>query len=152
MQDARIVAAGNGYSLDTYVVSDAARDLLPDVRSRLTKLVRTAMNPSADWQPTVSRRRSRRARVFDTAVDVRFAGRDDAGRTVMELDSGDHPGLLSSVGEVFAEIDVDISMAKIVTIGEKAEDVFYLTGLNDAPLSDEQCVRLRDALLERLTG
>ncbi|MEO1036362.1 MAG: [protein-PII] uridylyltransferase [Pseudomonadota bacterium] len=150
VQDARIVATSNDFSLDTYMVSEAARDLLPDIEKRLTRLVAAARNPDADWQPTVSRRRSRRARAFTTALDIRFAGIDDVGRTVMELDGPDRPGLLSTVGETFAETDVDISMAKIVTIGEKAEDVFYLTGLDDRPLTDEQIRQLRERLLERL--
>ncbi len=152
VQDARIVAARNSYSLDMYVVSEAGRDLLGDVKKRLQRLVSTARDPAADWQPKVSRRRSRRARVFDTATAVRFNGRDDAGRTVMELDCSDHPGLLSTVGETFATNDIDISMAKIVTIGEKAEDVFYLTGLNDEPLTDARCRDLKAQLLARLTG
>ncbi|MEM8982246.1 MAG: [protein-PII] uridylyltransferase [Pseudomonadota bacterium] len=152
VQDARIVAATNGYSFDTYVVSEAARERLPDIRERLDRLIRTAMDPNADWQPTVNRRRSRRARVFDTAIDVRFSGADEGGRTVLELDCGDHPGLLSSVGEVFAENNVNISMAKIVTIGEKAEDVFYLTDLDDEPLDDDHCERLRERLIDRLTS
>ncbi|MEM1261869.1 MAG: [protein-PII] uridylyltransferase [Pseudomonadota bacterium] len=151
VQDARIVAATNGYSLDTYVVSETARERLADIRERLDRLIKTAMDPSADWQPTVNRRRSRRARVFDTAIDVRFSA-DEGGRTVLELDCGDHPGLLSSVGEVFAENNVNISMAKIVTIGEKAEDVFYLTDLDDTPLSDAHCERLRRRLIEKLTS
>ena len=152
VQDARIVAVSNGFSLDTYVVSEAARELLKDIEKRLSKLVQTAMDPAADWRPTVTRRRSRRARAFDTAVDVRFVGNDDAGRTVMELDCGDQPGLLSSVGEVFVEVDVDISMAKIVTIGEKAEDVFYLTGINDTPLTEQALTELKTRLIERLAG
>ena len=39
-------------------------------------------------------------------------------------------------------------MAKIMTIGERAEDVFYLTDENDEPLSDADCDALREALLQ----
>ena len=41
--------------------------------------------------------------------------------------AGDRPGLLSEVGKVLRDKQVAIHTAKIVTLGERAEDIFYVT-------------------------
>ncbi len=152
---ARIVPAASGFSLDTYTVGspDSDASLLSqyatDIGVRLRRVVERSRDPESEWQPKVTRRRSRRARVFDTETDIRFVTGKD-GQTVMELDAPDAPGLLSTVGEVFVQMGVDISMAKIVTIGEKAEDVFYVSDLNGEPLSESAQASLSEALSARL--
>ena len=44
----------------------------------------------------------------------------------MELAAGDRPGLLSTIGQTFIEFGINFETAKILTIGERAEDVFYI--------------------------
>lgn len=68
----------------------------------------------------------------------------------MEIVSADRPGLLSTVGQIFIEADVNIDTAKILTIGEKAEDVFYIVELDDSPLASERCKRLEQMIVDRL--
>ena len=59
---------------------------------------------------------------------------------------GDIPG----VGTIFVELHIDIYTAKIMTIGERAEDAFYIVDDQGAPLSDELCDQLRGELIDRL--
>ncbi len=66
----------------------------------------------------------------------------------MELIAGDRPGLLSEVGRVLLENDVDVVTAKIATVGERAEDVFYVTDERGQPLSEAA----RQALQSRLVA
>jgi [protein-PII] uridylyltransferase len=68
----------------------------------------------------------------------------------MELAAGDRPGLLSTVGQAFIEFRIKIETAKILTIGERAEDVFYIVAENNKLLSDQLCDQLRERLVERL--
>ena len=68
----------------------------------------------------------------------------------MELVTGDRPGLLSSVGRIFVEFGIDIETAKILTIGERAEDVFYVTDLEGNALSDVTCSKLRERLIRAI--
>jgi [protein-PII] uridylyltransferase len=51
---------------------------------------------------------------------------------------------------VFIEQGIDIEAAKIVTIGEKAEDVFYICRESGGALDKRQQQELGDALLARL--
>jgi [protein-PII] uridylyltransferase len=88
--------------------------------------------------------------MFSTKTDVSF-GVDQAGRrTVMEIVAADRPGLLSTVGQTFMECGINIENAKVVTIGERAEDVFYLADRQGEPLSAAACEELRERLVDRL--
>jgi [protein-PII] uridylyltransferase len=45
---------------------------------------------------------------------------------------------------------VELHAAKIMTVGERAEDVFYLTDFDNRPLSNAAAERLRDHLVQAL--
>ncbi len=68
-------------------------------------------------------------------------------RTILELIAGDRPGLLSEIGKVFMQHQVYFHDAKIVTVGERAEDVFYITDKFGRPLT----AQAREALQAELT-
>ncbi len=148
--DARVVPIADGFSLDTYIFMELDRRIEVD-DARLEKirraLARVIAAPGKRVEP-VKRRAPRRVRLFSTATRVEFDV--DAGnrRTVMELTAGDRPGLLSIVGQAFVDLAIDIETAKIMTIGERAEDVFYIVDEHGEPLPDRLC---RD-LEERLTS
>ena len=90
----------------------------------------------------------RQAWLFQTPTRIAF-GEVREGRTVLELVAGDRPGLLSEVGQVFEEFGLRVHAARITTVGERAEDTFYLTG---APLADPAVrARLATAIERRLT-
>ncbi len=74
------------------------------------------------------------ARIQDPDADRRSASTSATGRSVLELTAGDRPGLLCDVGKVLWEERVDLHAAKISTLGERAEDVFYVTDRAQQPL------------------
>jgi [protein-PII] uridylyltransferase len=68
----------------------------------------------------------------------------------MELIAGDRPGLLSEVGKVLLNAGVAIHTARIMTIGERAEDVFCVSDADGRPLDETACDELREKLRARL--
>jgi [protein-PII] uridylyltransferase len=70
--------------------------------------------------------------------------------TILELIAGDRPGLLSEVGKVLLAERVDVVTARILTIGERAEDVFHITDDKGQPLDDDERRRLQEKLTEAL--
>ena len=76
---------------------------------------------------TVTRRAPRQVRMFTTPTQITFSEDPVNRRTIVELIAGDRPGLLSQVAKVFMNEHVDIYTSKIMTVGERAEDVFYVT-------------------------
>ena len=152
--DARIVPLRNEFSLDTYVVMELD-DRIETDDSRLSKIRRSlnrVMTTADDEQIRVTRAVSRQARVFSIKPTVSFTEDQANRRTIMELVAADRPGLLGAVGRVFIELKIDIHNAKILTIGERAEDVFYLTDEAGAPLAQSACENLRSRLIERLSN
>jgi [protein-PII] uridylyltransferase len=88
--------------------------------------------------------------MFSIPTTVSFATDEKNRRTVMELVAGDRPGLLCEVGKVLRDKSVAIQMAKIVTLGERAEDVFAVTDISGQPLSPEFCEEIKASLTSAL--
>lgn len=145
--DARIVPMTETRNLDTYRVleSDGSRIAgrrRAEIRQRLERIL-----ASADRQPLkVSRRAPRQVRMFSTPVQVEISGDATNERTVVELVAGDRPGLLLRVAKVFEQEGIALQNAKIATVGERAEDVFFVTTGDNLPLDAEQSQRLEEKL------
>jgi [protein-PII] uridylyltransferase len=68
----------------------------------------------------------------------------------MEMVTGDRPGLLCEVGKVMRDKLIVIQTAKVLTVGERAEDVFYITTDDGQPLGEAQCNELKEAIIDAL--
>jgi [protein-PII] uridylyltransferase len=149
--DARIVPIANGYSLDAFVFleldkrTDVDLHRIEKVRRNLIRVLTSRKAPARVTRPV-----SRRVRMFSTKTEISFS--EDLGRrrTVLEIVAADRPGLLSVVGQVFVDYAVDIETAKILTIGERAEDVFYVVDSRGEPLARVVCDELKSKLIDRL--
>ncbi len=149
--DARIVPMADGRSLDTYTVlgadgSPIAEDFVEGIAARLAR----GLAAEDLSRVNVTRRPPRQVRAFNTPVEIRYAEDGGAGRTVLELVAADRPGLLYRVGRVFRRYRVDVRNARIATVGERAEDVFYVTDRAGHPLSAPLKQQLTQALTEAL--
>ena len=150
--DARIVPIANGYSIDTYIVMELDRRMEID-ESRLNQMRRSltrVLTTGDDNVVMVTRAAPRQVRMFTTKTSVQFGENTPDGRTVLDLITADRPGLLSEVGQAFIEQGIDIEAAKIMTIGERAEDVFYISDEAGAPLTEDARKQLCDKLVARL--
>ncbi|MBT8077067.1 MAG: [protein-PII] uridylyltransferase [Gammaproteobacteria bacterium] len=150
--DARIVPVAHDFSLDTYICMeldvrieiDAVR--IDKVRQNLAR----TLQKRDEQALTVTRPAPRQVRMFSTATEISFTQDPANRRTIMEIVAADRPGLLSTIGQTFIEAGVDIDTAKILTIGERAEDVFFITDENGDPLGDTVCSRLREQLQQKI--
>ncbi len=150
--DARIVPVGDGRNVHTYVVLESDGAPIDD-HERLVQIeaaVRKATLEHGGRMPTVLRQPPRQVRLFSTPTRIAFSEDREGRRTVMELVAADRPGLLCEVGKAFVEINASLRAAKIMTVGERAEDVFYITTLEGETLSAEQRDQLARQLKARL--
>jgi len=99
---------------------------------------------------TVTRRAPRQVRMFSTPTQVNCSLDTRNNRTILELIAADRPGLLSEVGKVFRAERVAINGAKIMTVGERAEDVFYITDMEGRPLQPGAFERVQESLVRAL--
>ena len=150
--DARIIPLENDYSVSVYVVleQNGQRILDPARCKQLQQRLRRAVDQSDGLDPRVTRRAPRQVRLFSTSTMVSYLEDEKNSRTVIELVTGDRPGLLSEVGKVLRENNVYILNAKILTVGERAEDVFFVTDEQDRPLNEATCETLKHSLVTAL--
>ncbi|MEN8763128.1 MAG: [protein-PII] uridylyltransferase, partial [Thiogranum sp.] len=150
--DARVITSKRDYAIDTYLLLNAAGEPIVDhyqleeISTLMEKVLYSEDEPSS----SVSRPAERRLRHFQVPTRVYFHTDEKSQRTIVELFTTDFPGLLSNVGQVFDDSDVSLQNAKIATFGSQAEDVFYVSGRDDRPLTEEQQDELRETLIHSL--
>jgi [protein-PII] uridylyltransferase len=150
--DARITPTGDGFSLDLYhlLEDDGAPITDSDRQAEIECALWRSLQGPADAPFAVSRRAPRQARMFHTPTHMALSVDERNRRSVLELTAGDRPGLLCDVGKVLMAERVELHAAKIMTVGERAEDVFYLTDFDNRPLSASATERLKERLLQAL--
>jgi [protein-PII] uridylyltransferase len=148
--EARVVNSRRGMSLDTFQVLDAGTEFVAPERRAATvaESVRDALRSTSPRTQPARRALPRQLKHFRIAASIEFAPAD--GRTQMTLVCSDRPGLLAQVAAVLREHRLRVHDARIATFGERVEDFFQLTDESDRALTDEQCERLRAALLTAL--
>ncbi len=155
IHDARIITSSSQFTLDTYIVLDADGGSIGDNPARILEirqgLVDALKNPD-DYPAIIQRRVPRQLKHFAFAPQVSI--HNDAQRpvTVLEITAPDRPGLLARIGKIFLDFDLSLQNAKIATLGERVEDVFFVTDAKHQPLADaELCARLQAALTAQLS-
>lgn len=152
--DARITPTADSFSLDVYhVLEDTGAEISDPARTRdIEQQLAHALARTDDASITVTRRAPRQVRMFTTPTQITFSDDQVNGRTIIELIAGDRPGLLSQIGRIFMTEHLDIYTSKIMTVGERAEDVFYVSREQGQPLSQparEQLARRIVATLDQ---
>ena len=149
--DARITPTGDGFSLDLYHVleDDGAPIADGERREEIEQaLWHSLHNPQQTL--AVHRRVPRQARMFHTPTQIAISVDERNARSVIELIAGDRPGLLYDIGKVLTAERILLQAAKIVTVGERAEDIFYVTDLAGRSLDEAQAAHLTDLLYDAL--
>jgi [protein-PII] uridylyltransferase len=149
--DARIVTARSGYTLDTYIVLEESGETISDgyrIAEIAATLRQQLLTGTLDTQ--VTRRARRQLQHFPITTEISFR-QDSRQRTVMEIICADRPGLLSRIARAFTVCGVRLHNAKIATFGARAEDIFFITDMDNRPLCDEaRFTCLRDTLTRSL--
>jgi [protein-PII] uridylyltransferase len=81
--------------------------------------------------------------------DVRVLPDESAHSTVVEVRAGDALGLLHAIAAALGDLDLDVRVAKIDTLGDRVVDTFYVRSPWGAKLSDDQADELSLAIRHR---
>lgn len=141
---ARCVPVGKDETLDTYVVLEADGSPITDPRhlKRAQELLFEELSSEKGENRRTIRPTPRQVRLFATPTRVECSTDSEARHTVVELYAGDSPGLLAAVARAFRRCEVYLRTARIMTIGERAEDVFHVTDPDQRPLTEAAGERL----------
>jgi len=150
---ARCVPVGRDETLDTYVVLEADGTPIEDTHhlQRAQDLLVRALGESAGERRGV-RPTPRQVRLFATPTRVECSTDIEAQHTVLELYAGDRPGLLAAVARAFRRREVYLRTARIMTVGERAEDVFHITDAEGRPLDSARRETLIAAVEEEIAA
>ncbi len=151
--NAEIFTSRDDKVMDTFIIQDhngqAVTD--PKIIQQIEISLLKALKSTSIYRSETSKRTPRRLKAFDLPTEICFEQDYLNSRTVMEISSIDMPGLLSVIANVIATLHINIKHAKISTLGEKVDDIFYLStpdgkNITDQSILDQLETRMKDAL------
>jgi [protein-PII] uridylyltransferase len=147
--EARIHTTRHGYALDTFLVMGKGRDAhYRDMIAAIEHDLAEDLAGDTPLPPSRTGRLSRRVRHFPISpvVDIRP---DERGTyQVLSVVASDRPGLLYGVARTLSEYRVELHTARINTLGDRAEDVFLISG--DVLSNSKKVLQLEQDLLKSL--
>ncbi|MBI5909951.1 MAG: [protein-PII] uridylyltransferase [Betaproteobacteria bacterium] len=147
--DARIHTTRHGYALDTFLLLGPGnnphyRDMINLIETDLAD----RLQRETPLHPPTRGRVSRQLRHFPITPEVNIRPDEKGASHALSIIAGDRPGLLYAIALVLGKYDINLITAKIVTLGERAEDVFLISG---AALANPKTVlQLEGELLDAL--
>lgn len=107
------------------------------VRQALIKALKTPLHEVG----LVQRRTPRQLKQLTIGTSARIDNSISDNFSYLEVITPDRPGLLAQLGQIFMQFNLHLHSAKIATLGERVEDVFYLSDANDQPITDTALCR-----------
>ncbi len=154
IQDARIYNSKSGYTIDTFFVLNQTGEPLgnnPAMLKNIHNALQDELRLADNYSEVITRRTPRRLKYFSMPTRTSLSNDMISGYTMLEVISPDRPGLLACIGRIFLQFDVQLQNAKIATLGERVEDIFFISDNQGLPLSDpDMCERLQREICEQL--
>ncbi len=147
--DAKIHTTRHGYALDTFLVTqqsfaDNYRDIISLIEHELTELLQS----QAPLPPPTRGRLSRLSRTFPITPTVDLRPDEKGQYFLLSIAANDRTGLLYSIANVLQRYRINLHTAKIMTLGERVEDVFLVDGA--ALQNSRNQIQLETDLLDAL--
>lgn len=153
IQDARLYRSGTGFTLDTFYVLENDGRSIGDNPERIEQILITLkeqIKDPAQYVDIIQRRTPRQMRLFSVPTETSLSTDTTKGYSILEVTTPDRPGLLARLGKIFIDNDIEIQNAKIATLGERVEDVFFITK-NQQPIEDQElCQSIQQAICKEL--
>jgi [protein-PII] uridylyltransferase len=128
--DARVHTTKTGYALDTFqvVTTNDTGDQYREVVSMLENGLALAIAKAGPLPAPGRGRVSRRVKSFPIAPRVSLRPDEKAQLWLLNISASDRVGLLYSVARILAKHQIEVQLAKVVTLGERVEDIFLIHG------------------------
>ncbi len=153
IHDARIYSDTEGETLDTFFVlrSDGSPlDNHPDTFLEIKKAIELSLKQPVLRQ--ISKHTPRTIKAFQIPTEIRIFHELADNLITLEIITADRPGLLARIGQILCGFNITVQGAKIQTLGERVEDIFFLSDElgNGAPLSIQLTEKLELELHRQL--
>jgi [protein-PII] uridylyltransferase len=147
--EAKVHTTRNGYALDTFVLMGEGRDAhYQDRIAMIETELAQELRSDAPLAPPRGGRLSRRVRHFPISPAVNVRPDERGAYQVLSVVASDRPGLLYGVARTLSRYRVNLQTARINTLGDRAEDVFLISG--EALSNPKTVLQLEQDLLKEL--
>jgi [protein-PII] uridylyltransferase len=128
--DARVHTTTTGYAIDTFqvVTSSDMEDHYREMTNLLENGLAQAIASSAPLPAPSRGRVSRRVKSFPVTPRVSLKPDEKGQRWLLNISASDRMGLLYGIARVLARHQIEVQLAKVVTLGERVEDTFLIHG------------------------
>ena len=152
--NARISASRGDFNLSNFIVTDAHHQSLAkdsDRREQVRQKLFEELDDPEDYPEIIQRRTPRQLKHFSFPTEVTFSNDMINLRTVMEVVTPDRPGLLARIGQILLKHQLTLINARIATLGERVEDVFFISDAKGDPISEASlCETLQHEICTQL--
>ena len=151
--NAEIFTTHDNKVMDTFIIQDQNNQAVtdPEIIAEIKDRLLQALESGKIFEGRPNTRKPRQLKAFDHPTQVEFEQDYLNSRTVMEISALDMPGLLSVIANEIARLDINITHAKISTLGEKIDDIFYLTTVEGKAITDQALLdQLKQNLIKAL--
>tara|TARA_B100000900_G_scaffold401049_1_gene405311 strand:- start:1165 stop:2475 length:1311 start_codon:yes stop_codon:yes gene_type:complete len=149
--DAQIETTIDGIAIDTISVRRDFNDQDEDRRLiKITDCIKKSLGGEISLDRELSKKNKNASyeKTFEVTNKVNITNEYSNNSTVIEIEGMDRPGLLYRIANTLKETNINIKSAHIVTFGEKANDVFYITNLfGDKIYTPEKLSLMKSMLL-----
>ncbi len=147
--EAKIYTTNHAYALDSFIIldpedkSDSYNDLLKLIESELS----SKLDESISLESPLKGRISRQVKHMPIETQVTISEEPESNNHTLDIIANDRPGLLATLAQQFLRFDIDLHIAKINTLGKRAEDTFLISAKNGRKLDSQHILALRQALI-----
>jgi len=153
-------SGGLAIAMDLFYVRDLVGNAIPAddprwerIRGDLKKMLDGEVE-GQEIDALLTRRRPKSS--FDERVtpgvptEIKIHNDASEAATVVEVFARDRVGVLSAIAHTLADLGLDIHLAKVVTEGERAADIFYVTRDGAKIVKDDELAEIKVRMVEAL--
>ncbi len=151
--NARIITSQSGHTLDTFLVinEDGQPITEPFKLDEIRESLQKALENLGTLPVPMKRNTIRQLKSFENQIKVSADNTTKPGLTALSVSALDQPGLLSHLARCLADENLRVHDALINTLGERVEDIFFVTDEKRQPItSSAQLQRIQEHIQRKL--
>jgi [protein-PII] uridylyltransferase len=151
--EANLFSTADGLALDVFRTADPF-GRVSDGDTTVARTIERALSGDLD----VARRVDERRRAYSSStgtsgpVVVEIASDQAENDTVVEVHADDDVGLLYRLASAFADLKLDVRVAKVATLGSRVVDVFYVRDAAGGKITDHATLDELHAAMQACLG
>ncbi|PCJ40383.1 MAG: [protein-PII] uridylyltransferase [SAR86 cluster bacterium] len=151
IQNARLFSTASKKALVTFMVLETNGTLIKKNSPRIVEIISLLKEYSLPIErPAKTKQRaSRQLRHFSRATETSFTNPENFPYSILEVLCPDRPGLLAKIANIFVDKKIILHNAKITTLGENVEDVFFIADNSNKPITNKKVSEELQALIKQ---